>query len=506
LSETDETAISFLPATRLPCGRESFTSRFTPRKWTASVGTICRMSNVFPHTSKRPAIGLFIMKYWQRITERFFHPHGETIAHFIWRSLQLVSKEGVSVIIFFVAAKLLDPFTFGIYNYVLAAVLFLAVFGDFGISVSASKYIAEFDVTAPERTGLVLANAGVMIIALTCVITLITLFLGETVFKENYVSVLYALPLVFLIPATSLYDGIYRGLRRFPSLAKISLVAGLFALGLVYPLVRLFGLSGALLAQNLYYSLLLLGLAWSYRDFHLRFAKSVLRNIASYASIIGIIYISFFLYTRVDILVLGAFGHIVEINYYEIANKFIMIITFPFLAFAQIKAPRIVACYHTQTREALLGTFRRYLRHAFVTACLLSAGMAIVIPLALRWVLPAYNTIAVLVIAYLFLVIYLFDVVANFTGNTFIISTGHAKINMVNLVVFGIANVVFDILFVYLFGFMGVAYAKLPVTILGSLSLIYFYWRAISRMPLGKVIETSFPPNKQHIEQCHHLP
>ena len=100
---------------------------------------------------------------------------------------------------------------------------------------------------------------------------------------------LYALPLVFLIPATSLYDGIYRGLRQFPPLAKISLLAGLLALALVYPLVRVFGLPGALFAQNLYYGILLLGLAWSYRDFRLRIEKNVLRQIASYAGVIGII-------------------------------------------------------------------------------------------------------------------------------------------------------------------------------------------------------------------------
>ncbi len=423
------------------------------------------------------------MTRWRRLAEQFGDSRRETIAHFTWRFLQLVSKEGVSVIIFFVAAKLLAPHTFGLYNYVLAAVLLLAVFGDFGISVAASKYIAEFEATAPERANLVLANAGAMLVALTCLIALLTVFLGESVLGENHLPALYALPLVFLVPATSLYDGIYRGLRRFPSLAKISLAAGLLALGLVYPLVRHFGLVGALFAQNLYYGFLFLGLAWAYRDFRPRLAKGVLRQIASYAGIIGIIHVSFFLYTRVDILVLGAFGHIVEINYYEIANKFIMIITFPFLAFAQIKAPRIVACYYTQPREALLGAFRQYLRHAFGAACLFAAGMAAVVPFALRWLLPAYDTVAVLVIAYLLLVVYLFDVVANFTGNTFIISTGHAKINMVNIVVFGLANVAFDILFVRLFGFMGVAYAKILVVVLGSLSLVFFYWRAISRTP-----------------------
>ena len=175
-----------------------------------------------------------------------------------------------------------------------------------------------------------------------------------------------------------------------------------------------------------------------------------------------------------------------EINYYEIANKFIMIITFPFLAFAQIQGPPDRRLLLHEVAGSSLMYFQTIpsLRFLYGLPALCWNGRCH--SFHSPWFLADYNTIAVLVISYLFLVIYLFDVVANFIGNTFIISTGHAKINMVNLVLFGIANVVFDILFVHFFGFMGIAYAKFPVVILGSSSLIYFYWRAISRMPGGR--------------------
>jgi O-antigen/teichoic acid export membrane protein len=418
---------------------------------------------------------------WQRLTERLLQPHRETITHFTWRILQLAGKEGVNFVIFLVAAKFLAPYVFGIYNYVLAAIFLLIIIGDFGISVAASKFIAEYRAVSPERAELVLANGGIIIIVLSAVIIFLTVIWGDLYLKQNHGPTLYALPLVFLVSATSLYDGVYRGLKRFEQLGKISLLASLPALGLVYPLVARHGLIGALMAQNVYYFGLLIGMAVGYRDFRLHFDAAVCRKIVAYAGIIGLIHVSFFLYTRADILVLGAFDYIVEIGYYEIVNKLIMIIAFPFLAFAQIKAPDIVARFYTRGHGELTHIFRRYLRYAILFACLFAAGTAVAMPFILKHFFVVYYTSAVLTIAYLFLAIYVFDVVGNFMGNTFIISTGHAWLNMINIVVFGVANVLADILFVQRFGFMGIAYAKFFVVILGSISILFFYYQVLRR-------------------------
>ena len=82
--------------------------------------------------------------------------HRETILNVFWRGLQLAVKDGVSFVIFILAAKLLNPYDFGVYNYVLAVIFFLILFGDFGISVAASKYVAEYQATDPEKLKYVL--------------------------------------------------------------------------------------------------------------------------------------------------------------------------------------------------------------------------------------------------------------------------------------------------------------------------------------------------------------
>src|SRR3989344_477957 len=72
--------------------------------------------------------------------------HKETIHNFIWRSMQIFAKQGITFLIFILSAKLLTPYDFGIYNYLLAIMFFLIMFGDFGISTATSKYVADFNI------------------------------------------------------------------------------------------------------------------------------------------------------------------------------------------------------------------------------------------------------------------------------------------------------------------------------------------------------------------------
>ncbi len=407
--------------------------------------------------------------------------HGETILNVFWRGLQLAVKDGVSFVIFVLAAKLLLPYEFGVYNYVLAVIFFLILFGDFGISVAASKYVAEYQATDPEKLKYVLFNSGLVILALTILVTAGTLLLGPHFLKDKYLYLLYILPLIFLAPMTSLYDGIYRGLKKFKQLALLSTGVSVISLGFIYFLIRQYGLTGAILAQNLYYLFLFLTLAFGYRDFIFKLNREILKSIGVYALVIGIIHVSAFLYTRVDILVLGSFDLIIEIGYYEIVNKVLMLLQLPFLVYAQVQAPNMVAAYFREGSSVILRTLTEYIQYATAISLLLAVLTGLAIPWILENFLRDYNLPGVIWILYIFLFLFIFQNVANLVGNTFIISTGHARINMINIIVFGILNLLLDILLVRHYGYMGIAYAKLIVMMLGSLSLIILYRHALRK-------------------------
>jgi len=405
--------------------------------------------------------------------------HRETILNVFWRGLQLIVKDGVAFIIFVLAAKFLNPYEFGLYNYVLAVIFFLILFGDFGISVAASKFVAEYQATDPEKLKYVLFNSGLVILGLTILVTAGTLLLGPAFFKDHYLYVLYILPVVFLAPMTSLYDGIYRGLKKFKQLALLSTAVSVISLGFIYFLIRRYGLAGALISQNLFYLFLFLTLALGYRDFLFKPKREILRSVGFYALVIGVIHVSAFLYTRVDILVLGSFDLIVEIGYYEIVNKVLMLMQLPFLVYAQVQAPNIVAAYCREGSPVILRKLTSYITYGAAASLLPAVLLGLAVPWVLRHFLPDYNQPGVIDILYIFLFLFVFQNVSNLVGNTFIISTGHARINMINIIVFGILNLLLDILLVRRYGYMGIAYAKLPVVILGSLSLIFLYRRAL---------------------------
>ena len=120
-----------------------------------------------------------------KMFRKLYYLNKETINDFIWRSLQISGKGGITFLIFILCAKLLTPYYFGIYNYALAIIFFLILFGDFGISTATSKYVAEYNITDKNKLKLVLFNSGLIIIALTIIITIITLIIGPWYLKDK---------------------------------------------------------------------------------------------------------------------------------------------------------------------------------------------------------------------------------------------------------------------------------------------------------------------------------
>jgi O-antigen/teichoic acid export membrane protein len=170
---------------------------------------------------------------------------------------------------------------------------------------------------------------------------------------------------------------------------------------------------------------------------------------------------------------------IVEIGYYEIVNKVLMLMQLPFLVYAQVQAPTMVASYCQEGSPGILRKMTSYLTYTTTISLVLAISLCLLIPWVLRHFLPEYYLPGVIRILYIFLFLFIFQNVSNLIGNTFIISTGHARINMINIIIFGILNLLLDILLVRQYGYMGIAYAKLLVVILGSLSLIILYRRAL---------------------------
>jgi len=136
--------------------------------------------------------------------------HKSTLNDLFWRVLQVASQQGMILFLFILCAHLLSPTEFGLYNYTLAIVLFLVMFGDFGISLASSKYVAEYNSVDKEKVRAIPFNAGTIILILGTVISILAFIFGPIYFKSYFNLVEYVLPLIFLSPLVSL-------LRRYIS-------------------------------------------------------------------------------------------------------------------------------------------------------------------------------------------------------------------------------------------------------------------------------------------------
>ncbi len=398
--------------------------------------------------------------------KKLYGIHKETIHNFFWRALQTIGKEGITFIIFVFCVKLLVPYQFGIYNYILTIIFFLIMFGDFGISTATSKYVAEYNAVDKNKLKSVLFNSILIVLSLTVIITILTLIFGPWYLKEKYIYILYLLPLIFLAPMTSLYDGIYRGLKRFKKLAVISLIIGSISLGFIYFLINTYGLIGALISQDLFYFLLLLSLGIGYREFTLKINKKIMGEIGKYSLLVGLSTLGYFLYTRVDIIVLGQFGLIEQIGYYEIINKIFVLVLLPVTILGTVVAPNSTKNFAIKKFGYIKNKLIKESSLLFISGLFVSLISFIILPFIFKIFLSEYDLSLLTKILNIILLLVPLRFFSTYISVGYITSSGRTAILTKYLIIFGIANLILDIILINLIGFIGVIYATLFTQIL----------------------------------------
>ncbi len=405
----------------------------------------------------------------------------QTATDYFWRALQVFGKEGITFYIFAISAKSLNPTDFGTYNYILAAIFFLMMFGDFGISTATSKYIAEFDVTDREKTREVLFNSMFVICGLSAVVIIFTLIFGHRIFGASIKYLYFVLPLVFLAPATSLYDGIYRGLGMFKKLTIISLAVGLPIVILATFMIWKFGLIGALISQDAYYFLLLAVLGALYRDWNFKYSIEVIKEISKYSIIIGITALGYFFFTRINVLILGHYNYIEQIGYYELINKIFAILLIPFTILSQVIAPKITRLIASGGKSQVQYLFKRHLVFAGIAALPIALIVYVTMPFAMRFGLHGYNADLLTKMLGILLVVLVSQAVSTVASVGFSTASGHAGLNMYFLLFFGSLNIALTLLLVNYIGYWGAVYSTVAVKLMADIGFVTVYYQKYVR-------------------------
>ena len=414
--------------------------------------------------------------------KRLYNNHKETVQNFIWRAIQIFGKQGITFLIFILSAKLLIPYEFGVYNYALAIIFFLIMFGDFGISTATAKYVAEYNVTNKEKLKSILFSSGIIILGLTIIITIITLVFGKLYLQDKYTYVLYLLPMIFFAPMTSLYDGIYRGLKKFKQLAIISLIIGILSLSFVYILIKQYGLIGALISQNLFYILLLIGLALGYREFNFKLNKETMKEVGSYSFAFGIATVGYYLFSRVAILILGHYDYINEIAVYELLNKIFMLVLIPFQILGMVVAPNFTHYYTRKEHQNIFHKFKKYFFIFLITAIIFAILSYILLPPIISIFFNKYYNSIFFVMLLPVILIYASQVYCATINSGIVVATGDAGLFSYPNLIAGFINMILSLILLKYFSFMGVIYSILILHFVMIIILHSVYYLKLKRL------------------------
>ena len=396
----------------------------------------------------------------------------------------MLVKQGIVFIIFVICAKLLSVYEFGVYNYLLAVIFFLIMFGDFGISTATSRYVAEYNANDKKKLELVLFNIGFLILSLTILIAVMVMVFGKIYLKDYYYYILLLLPLVILSPLVSLYDGIYRGLKKFRELALITSLVSLISLPLILYFIKIGGLSGALLSQIFFYSFLLIALALAHRGNKIAFDRSVLVDIGRYSLIYGLAILGNYLFIRFGILILGHYGFINELGMYELLNKIFTILLLPFVLLGQVMAPNFSELSSKKNFILIFEKTKKYTVYFFFFGIASGLLLYFIIPYLVIIFLPQYYNSLFLQIFPFTICIFIANVWAATIDAGILVPSGFASLMAYFYIILGIVGVILSFFLMDLYGYMGVIYSFTITSVLMAVVLRGIFLRKILKLSI----------------------
>jgi O-antigen/teichoic acid export membrane protein len=399
-----------------------------------------------------------------------------------WRALQVAGKQGVVLLIFIICAKVLVPVDFGVYSYITAFVAMLIIFSDFGISTAVSRFTAEYQAIKDNRLNGIIYNAIILVSIAAGAVSFALYVYTQLNTAHNYTYIFYILPLLLLAPISSVLDGVYRGLQKFKQSSIISLLSGLFVIPVAYLLILQHGIQGALMAQWILYLAGIVPMLYFQRHlFERRIQKSVIKQISFYGFHVGVATIGYFLFSRIDVLILGHYGYFKEIATYELLNRILAVALVPVQILAQVVAPRFSILRAHHDYRSILGSLRKY---AFALA-VCGGVFYLVTPFVMRFVMgnffAEYDNVILVEILGITVFIYALNVYSAVISTGIITPTGYAKILSVSNLFLAAFNFVASIVLLKLFGYVGVIYATIASNIIGILITQGLYYTKVKK-------------------------
>jgi O-antigen/teichoic acid export membrane protein len=407
-------------------------------------------------------------------------PALESLHHdFFWRFGQILSKEGISFYIFVVAALLLTPYDLGIYSYLMVWIFLIITLGDFGFSSAVTRAVAQWSILEPGREKRIIYNVGLLIVC-GSVLLCIGIVAVTTFWFPQYLTYAWVMCAIALCaPLTALYDGVYRGTGRFKTLCILTVICSVAMIPIAAVLISTAGILGALVAQAMFSSLILIAQVYGYRDGDLRFDRILIKDIVSYSAILGITALAYFLYNRLLVFALGHYGFVTEIGVVELFNKIFMLCLLPFTIFAQVIATKITLLQSQAQHSVVQVAYMQSMVSALLVGTVIALLLYVTLPLLISTFLPHLAQFESTHYLTLMLPVFVTQAVSAIAATGFSTARGHGHINLLFLAVFTIINIIGIMTFAPSHGFWAIVAMSAVVKIASDVLFVFYYYRKL---------------------------
>jgi len=195
----------------------------------------------------------------------------------------------------------------------------------------------------------------------------------------------------------------------------------------------------------------------------------------------GIATLGYYLFSKVNVLIMGKYGLLEEIATYELLNKIFTFYLLPFTILGQVLSPYITEAFALKKYSNVKKIFLKSLLYLGLLSLVFVPVTYFGTKFAVSILMPQYDTALLAMILLPVTITYAKNVFGAPINSGIIVSTGHAGIMTILNIVAGGTNVLLSIWAIKQYGFMGVIWVTLIVQVFFSVILNVIYFNKLSK-------------------------
>ena len=167
-----------------------------------------------------------------------------------WSVAGAVSSRAVGLLASIIVARILGKSVFGELGVVQSTTNMYMTFAQFGLAMTATKYVAEFRKTDPVRAGRMIALSAILAVASGCVVSVVMVATSAWAARllaapQLHLAIAISAAALLLITTNEAQNGILNGLEAFKRRSTIQFVAAIASFPITVIGALFFGLIGA---------------------------------------------------------------------------------------------------------------------------------------------------------------------------------------------------------------------------------------------------------------------